>query len=101
MIDIKGTPPSEDIWSRFAGFLAELIARHAEELDIESWPDPKKVIAFHELQDLYQRFMKLRNSRKSESDNNLFLEIPIDIWYSPFIQRNPYIQTGILKENTQ
>ncbi len=44
--------------------------------------------------------MKLRNSRKSESDNNLFLEILIDIWYSPFIQFNPYIQTGILKENT-
>ena len=45
--------------------------------------------------------MTLRKSRKSESDNDLPLEIPMDVWYSPYIQRNPYIQTGVLKENTQ
>ena len=99
-IDTKDTLPSDDIWAHFAGFLTELIARHAEELDIDSWPDPKKILAFQELQDLYHRFMKFRR-RKSESDNDLSLEIPMDVWYSPYIQRNPYIQTGVLKENTQ
>ena len=73
-IDTKSTLPCNDSWALFADFLAELIARHAEELDIDSWPDPKKVIALQELQDLYRRFMKLRDSRKNESDNNLFLE---------------------------
>ena len=92
-IDTKGPLPSDDTWTHFADFLAELIARHAEELDIDSWPDPKKVIALQELQDLYRRFMKLQDSRKNESDNELFLEIPMDICYSPCIQRNPYIQT--------
>lgn len=92
-IDTKGTLPSEDIWTHFAGFLSELIARHAEELDMDSWPDPKKIIAFQELQNLYLRFMKLRKNRKSESDNDLSLEIPMDVWYSPYIQLNPYIQT--------
>ena len=29
-------PPGGDIWAHFADFLAELIARHAEELDINS-----------------------------------------------------------------
>ena len=100
-IDTKGTLPPDDIWAHFAGFLAELIARHAEELAIDSWPDPKKIIAFQELQEMYHRFMRLRKSRKSEPDNDLSLEIPMDVWYSPYIQRNPYIQTGVLKENTQ
>ena len=56
-IDTKGTLPCNDSWALFADFLAELIARHAEELDIDSWPDPKKVIALQELQDLYRRFI--------------------------------------------
>ncbi len=101
VIDTIGPLPSDDTWTHFADFLAELIARHAEELDIDSWPDPRKVIALQELQDLYRRFMMLRNRGKSESDNNPSLEIPMDIWYSPLIQFNPYIQTGVLKENTQ
>lgn len=100
-IDTKGTLPPDDIWAHFAGFLSELIARHAEELDIDSWPDPKKIIAFQELQEMYHRFMRLRKSRKSESENDLSLEIPMDVWYSPCIQHNPHIQTGVLKENTQ
>ncbi len=90
-IDTKGTLSSDDIWSHFAGFLAELIARHAEELDIDSWPDPKKIIAFQELQVLYHRFMKFRR-RKSDSNNDLSLEIPMDVCYSPHIQLSPYIQ---------
>ena len=83
---VDGRTPGNDIWSHFADFLSELIARHAEELDIDSWPDPKKIIAFQELQEMYHRFMRLRKSRKSEPDNDLSLEIPMDVWYSPYIQ---------------
>ena len=36
-------PPGSDIWAHFAGFLAELIARHAEELDIDSWRIPRRL----------------------------------------------------------
>ena len=90
-IDTKGPLASDDTWTHFADFLAELIARHAEELDIDSWPDPRKVIALQELQDLYHRFMKFRR-RKSESNNDLSLEISMDVWYSPHIQLSPYIQ---------
>ena len=60
---VDGRTPGNDIWSHFADFLSELIARHAEELDIDSWPDPKKIIAFQELQDLYHRFMKFRRKK--------------------------------------
>ena len=100
-IDTKGGSRSDDIWAHFADFLADLIARHAEELDMDSWPDPRKIIAFQELQDLYHRFMKLRYATNREPNNNLPLEITMDIWYSPYIQHNPYIQTEIIKGNTQ
>ena len=66
--------------------LAELIARHAEELDIDSWPDPKKVIMLQELRDMYYRFMKLSLQARKEADAKLPLEIKADIWYSPYIQ---------------
>ena len=79
-------PPGSDIWAHFAGFLAELIARHAEELDIDSWPDPKKVIMLQELRDMYFRFMKLSLQARKEADAKLPLEIKADIWYSPHIQ---------------
>ena len=79
-------PPGSDIWAHFAGFLAELIARHAEKLDIDSWPDPKKVIMLQELRDMYFRFMKLSLQAKKEADAKLLLEIKADIWYSPYIQ---------------
>ena len=79
-------PPGSDIWAHFAGFLAELIARHAEELDIDSWPDPKKVIMLQELRDMYFRFMKLSLQARKEADAKLPLESKADIWYSPYIQ---------------
>ena len=43
-IDTKGTLPPDDIWAHFAGFLAELIARHAEELDIDSFKSCRRYI---------------------------------------------------------
>ena len=79
-------PPGSDIWAHFADFLAELIARHAEELDIDSWPDPKKVIMFQDLQDVYLRFIRLSLQARKEADAKLSLENRADIWYSPYIQ---------------
>ena len=79
-------PPGSDIWAHFAGFMAELIARHAEELDIDSWPDPKKVIMLQELREVYIRFMRLSLQARKEADAKLPLEIKADIWYSPYIQ---------------
>jgi hypothetical protein len=79
-------PPGSDIWANFAGFLAELIAKHAEELDIDSWPDPKKVIMLQELRDMYSRFMQLSLQARKDADAKLPLEIKADIWYSPYIQ---------------
>ena len=79
-------PPGSDIWAHFADFLAELIARHAEELDIDSWPDPKKVIMFQELRDMYSRFIRLSLQGRKDADAKLPLEIKADIWYSPYIQ---------------
>ena len=98
---VDGRMPGNDIWSHFADFLSELIARHAEELDIDSWPDPKKVIMFQDLQDVYLQFVRFRLQARKEAGAKLPLENKADIWYSPFIQFNPYIQTGVLKENTQ
>ena len=85
-VDDKKHLPAGDIWAHFADFLAELIARHAEELDIDSWPDPHKIIHLQEMQDMYRRFMQLKKSRKNMSDTDIPLEIPMDIWYSPYIQ---------------
>ena len=82
----RSRPSGSDIWAHFAGFLGELIARHAEELDIDSWPDPKKVIMLQELRDMYYRFMKLSLQARKEADAKLPLEIKADIWYSPYIQ---------------
>ena len=85
-------PPGSDIWAHFAGFLTELIARHEEELDIDSWPDPKKAIMLQEIRDMYYRFMKLSLQAREEADTKLPLEIKADIWY------NPHIQTSGFKE---
>ena len=79
-------PPGSDIWAHFADFLAELIARHAEELDINSWPDPKRVIMLQELRDMYFRFIQLSLQARKDADAKLPLEIKADIWYSPYIQ---------------
>ena len=83
---VDGRTPGNDIWSHFADFLSELIARHAEELDIDSWPDPHKVIMFQNLWDMYLRFIRLSLQVKKEADAKLPLEIKADIWYSPYIQ---------------
>lgn len=83
---IDRQPPGTDIWSHFAGFLADLIAKHTEELDIDSWPDPHKVIMFQELRDMYLRFIRLSLQAKKEADAKLPLDIKADIWYSPYIQ---------------
>ena len=64
---VDGRTPGNDIWSHFADFLSELIARHAEELDIDSWPDPKKVIMFQDLQDVYLRFIRLSLQARKEA----------------------------------
>ena len=79
-------PLGGDIWAHFADFLAELIARHAEELDINSWPDPKRVIMLQELRDMYFRFIQLSLQARKDADAKLPLEIKADIWYSPYIQ---------------
>ena len=79
-------PPGGDIWAHFADFLAELIARHAEELDINSWLDPKRVIMLQELRDMYFRFIQLSLQARKDADAKLPLEIKADIWYSPYIQ---------------
>ncbi len=71
----RAEPPDSDIWAQFADFLTELIARHAEELEIDSWPDPKKVIMLQELRDMYYRFMKLSIQARKEADARLPLEI--------------------------
>ena len=84
--------PGSDIWAHFAGFLAELIARHAEELDIDSWPDPKKVIMLQELRDMYYRFMKLSLQARKEADAKLPLQI------KPNIRNSPYIQISSFEE---
>ena len=88
-------PPGNDIWSHFADFLAELIARHAEELDIDSWPDPHKVIMFQDLRDMYLRFVRLSLQVKNEADAKLPLEIKADIWYSPYIQISDFEEKAL------
>ena len=75
----RSRPSGSDIWAHFAGFLGELIARHAEELDIDSWPNPKKVIMLQELRDMYYRFMKFSLQAREEADAKFPLEIKEDI----------------------
>ena len=33
---------NEDVWSGFAAFLAEMIEKYAEEIDLDSLPDPPR-----------------------------------------------------------
>ena len=33
---------NEDVWSGFAAFLAEMIEKHAGEIDLDSLPDPPR-----------------------------------------------------------
>ena len=93
-IDNKNSPIN-DIWSHFADFLAELIARHAEELDIDSWPDPQKVLKMQELENLYRRFIQLSLQARNGSNPHIPLEVRTDVWYSPYIQTSDFEEIAL------
>lgn len=86
MINKKERSRSEDIWSHFASFLAEMIARHAGELEVDSWMDPVQVLWHQKLRELYQRFVQLRMRKVKDPVSEGSIEMKVDLCYSPYIR---------------
>ena len=76
----------EDIWSNFASFLTELIAKHADELDFDSWPDPHHTIMLQQLKDLYCKYLICARKKRLETDAKKSIENIVEICYSPYKQ---------------
>ena len=58
-----GVENTDDILQRFADFLSDVIARHIDELDMNSLPSYASLKAADNISDLYRRFHILRNDR--------------------------------------
>ena len=56
-----GVENTDDILQRFADFLSDVIARHIDELDMESLPSYASLKAADNISELYKRFHILRN----------------------------------------
>ena len=63
----------DDEWSGLADFLANVIAKYACEMDLDSLPDPNQYYKMKRIEEMYKRFMILRTqARKSESNRKCY-----------------------------
>ena len=56
-----------DEMQQFADFLGEMIAKHINEIDLDSLPDPYRYIALAETEENYRNFIRLRNRMRLET----------------------------------
>ncbi len=58
-----GVEKTDEILQRFADFLSDVIARHIDELDMNSLPSYASLKAADNISNLYRRYHTLRNDR--------------------------------------
>ena len=50
-----------DVWSNFANFIGEMVAKYAEAMDLDSLPDPDHYLLMKRIKQLYVEFYKPKN----------------------------------------
>ena len=63
MIRNKTVIKDSDPWSDFAVFLGNMIAKYAEEMDFDNFPDPKRYLTYREVRDSYRIYTATRNKQ--------------------------------------
>ncbi len=67
-----GEENNDDIWRRFADFLSDVIARHIDEMDMDSLPSYTCLAKMDELYASYERLHVLKNvSRKNQGHGRI------------------------------
>ena len=59
-----GEENKDDIWRRFADFLSDVIARHIDEMDMDSLPSYACLAKMDELYASYERLHLLKNENR-------------------------------------
>ena len=48
-----------DVWSGLADFLANMIEKYAEQMDLDALPDPRQQSRLKGIEEMYRRYMRL------------------------------------------
>lgn len=48
-----------DEWSGLADFLAEMIEKYVDQINLDSLPDPDKYYLLNSMEEMYRRYMRL------------------------------------------
>lgn len=60
-----------DEWSGLADFLANMIAKYAGELDLDSLPDPDQYYKIKRLREMYFSYMRLSTQKRRENKKHV------------------------------
>ncbi len=64
MVKDKVVVKERDVWSSFANFIGEMVAKYAEEMDLDNLPDPDIYLRGKWMKQLYREFYKKKNIKK-------------------------------------
>lgn len=64
MVKDKVVVKERDAWSNFANFIGEMVAKYAEEMDLDNLPDPDIYLCGKWMKQLYREFYKKKNIKK-------------------------------------
>ena len=54
-----------DEWNGMADFLAGIIAKYAEKMDLDNLPDPDKYYKRKQMESMYRQYMKLSAKKRA------------------------------------
>ena len=61
MVKNKVVLKERDAWSNLANFIAEMLAKYSEAMDLDSLPDPDHYLLMKRIKQLYVEFYKPKN----------------------------------------
>lgn len=64
MVKNKVVLKERDAWSNLANFIAEMLAKYSEAMDLDSLPDPDHYLLMKRIKQLYVEFYKSKNIEK-------------------------------------
>ena len=72
-----GEENKDDIWRRFADFLSDVIARHIDEMDMDSLPLYACLAKMDELYASYERLHLLKNENRKKQEHDRICDYTI------------------------
>ena len=69
-----------DVWSNFANFIGEMVAKYAEAMDLDNLPNPDFYLRRERIRQLYTELYKEKNITKFRN-TKISIERKIAAWY--------------------